>query len=144
MSLLKFSFTTLSCSPQFTDTVSGYFFQRIHFDYSNIITGRGNTPILEQAIADLAIRFDLDWNIAYSNKIKRVAVLVSKIDHCLFDLLIRRKSEELKCEIPVVVSNHPDLKHIAGKELARQTITAFALPHTRRVNKCEPEDGTEE
>lgn len=108
----------MSCPSQFTDTVSGYFFQRIHFDYSNIITGRGNTPILEQAIADLAIRFDLDWNIAYSNKIKRVAVLVSKIDHCLFDLLIRRKSEELKCEIPVVVSNHPDLKHIAGEELA--------------------------
>ncbi|MEW5303080.1 MAG: hypothetical protein WDW36_005808 [Sanguina aurantia] len=84
-------------SDQFTDTGSGYFFQRIHFDYSSIITG-GH----QHAGAG-----------AYSNRIKRVAVLVSKIDHCLFDLLIRRKSEELKCEIPVVVSNHPDLKHIA-------------------------------
>ncbi|MEW5309513.1 MAG: hypothetical protein WDW38_001398 [Sanguina aurantia] len=100
-------------SDQFTDTGSGYFFQRIHFDYSSIITGVTNTPVLEQSIADLASRFELDWNIQYSNRIKRVAVLVSKIDHCLFDLLIRRKSEELKCEIPVVVSNHPDLKHIA-------------------------------
>ncbi|MEW5303078.1 MAG: hypothetical protein WDW36_005806 [Sanguina aurantia] len=96
-------------SDQFTDAASNQFFQRIYFDYSDIITGVGNTPILERAIADLAARFSLDWKIAYSDRIKRVAVFVSKMDHCLFDLLIRRKSEELKCEIPVVISNHPDL-----------------------------------
>jgi formyltetrahydrofolate deformylase len=42
-----------------------------------------------------------------------MAVLVSKMDHCLFDLLIRQRSGELHCEIPVVISNHPDLGHVA-------------------------------
>ena len=45
--------------------------------------------------------------LSYSNRLKRVAVLVSKLDHCLYDLLIRRDSRELNCEIPVVISNHP-------------------------------------
>jgi formyltetrahydrofolate deformylase len=42
-----------------------------------------------------------------------MAVLVSKMDHCLFDLLIRQRSGELHCDIPVVISNHPDLGHVA-------------------------------
>lgn len=45
--------------------------------------------------------------VSYSEKQKRVAVLVSKLDHCLYDLLIRRDSGELNCQIPVVISNHP-------------------------------------
>jgi hypothetical protein len=43
-----------------------------------------------------------------------MAVLVSKMDHCLFDLLIRQRNGELRCDIPVVISNHPDLSHVAG------------------------------
>jgi hypothetical protein len=42
-----------------------------------------------------------------------MAILVSKSDHCLYDLLIRHQSGELPCEIPVIVSNHPDLEHVA-------------------------------
>lgn len=42
-----------------------------------------------------------------------MAVLVSKMDHCLFDLLIRQRNGELHCDIPVVISNHPDLQHVA-------------------------------
>lgn len=43
-----------------------------------------------------------------------MAVLVSKMDHCLFDLLIRQRNGELRCDIPVVISNHSDLNHVAG------------------------------
>lgn len=52
--------------------------------------------------------------VSYRPRRKRVAVLVSKMDHCLFDLLIRQRSGELPCDIPVVISNHPDLQHVAG------------------------------
>ena len=45
----------------------------------------------------------------------RLAVLVSKSDHCLYDLLIRHQSKELLCEIPIIVSNHMDLQHVAQK-----------------------------
>ncbi|KAG2448657.1 hypothetical protein HYH02_006014 [Chlamydomonas schloesseri] len=100
-------------SDQFTDSSSSMFFQRITFDFSEIVIGPGNTAVLERAIAELANRFNMKWKISYTNKVKRMAVLVSKQDHCLYDLLIRHRSGELRCEIPLIISNHPDLKHIA-------------------------------
>ncbi|KXZ41825.1 hypothetical protein GPECTOR_270g699 [Gonium pectorale] len=87
--------------------------QRITFDFSDIVIGPGNTAVLERAIAELASRYQMKWKLAYKNKVKRLAILVSKQDHCLYDLLIRHRSKELICEIPLIVSNHPDLKHIA-------------------------------
>ncbi|GLC51478.1 hypothetical protein PLESTB_000506900 [Pleodorina starrii] len=101
------------CSDQFSDQSTSMFFQRITFDFSDIVIGPGNTAILERAIAELATRYGMKWQISYKDKIKRLAILVSKQDHCLYDLLIRHRSGELRCEIPLIISNHPDLKHIA-------------------------------
>lgn len=53
--------------------------------------------------------------VSYSDRLKRMAVLVSKLDHCLYDLLIRRDSGELNCTIPIIISNHPDLEGVAAK-----------------------------
>ncbi|GBF87654.1 formyltetrahydrofolate deformylase [Raphidocelis subcapitata] len=50
----------------------------------------------------------------YRPQPKRMGILVSKLDHCLWDLLIRHHSGELRCDIPVVISNHSDLKHVAS------------------------------
>src|SRR3954467_4106749 len=44
---------------------------------------------------------------------KRVALFVSRYDHCLYDLLLRHRSGELRCELPLIVSNHPDLERVA-------------------------------
>ena len=46
-------------------------------------------------------------------RLKRMAVLVSKSDHCLYDLLIRHQSGELPCDIPIIISNHADLEPVA-------------------------------
>ncbi|GFR41317.1 hypothetical protein Agub_g1999 [Astrephomene gubernaculifera] len=100
-------------SDQFSDQTSSMFFQRITFDFSDIVIGPGNTPVLERAIAELAQRYGMKWQLSYTNKVKRLAILVSKQDHCLYDLLIRHRSREMRCEIPLIISNHPDLKHIA-------------------------------
>lgn len=100
-------------SDQFTDASSGMFFQRLEFDYSEIVIGAGNYAVLERAIAELANRYSMSWKIAYGGNIKKLAILVSKMDHCLYDLLIRVKSGELRCKIPVIISNHPDLKPVA-------------------------------
>jgi formyltetrahydrofolate deformylase len=51
--------------------------------------------------------------VSYRPRRKRVAVLVSKMDHCLFDLLIRQRNGELHCDIPLVISNHSALSHVA-------------------------------
>lgn len=86
---------------------------RIRFDYSECLVGATNTQVLEHAVGELAKRYEMDWRIYYDSKVKRVAILVSKLDHCLYDLLIRLKAGELSCQVPVIISNHPDLAPIA-------------------------------
>ena len=86
---------------------------RIRFDYSECLVGPTNTQVLEHAIAELAKRYQMEWRMFYDSKVKRVAILVSKLDHCLYDLLIRLKAGELNCQVPVIISNHPDLAPIA-------------------------------
>lgn len=94
-------------SDQFSDLDEGQFYQRIQFDYSDLIVGPGNKAVLERGIAEVATKYNMEWSISYKTKQKRVAILVSKLDHCLYDLLIRKESGELDCEIPVIISNWP-------------------------------------
>ena len=55
----------------------------------------------------------MSWRLVRRRRAKRVAIFVSKTDHCLYDLLLRHRAGELRCEIPLIVSNHPDLEPIA-------------------------------
>lgn len=102
-------------SDQFCDVDEGQFYQRISMDYSDLLVGPGNTAVLERGIAEVAARFSMDWRISYRSKKKRVGIFVSKMQHCLYDLLIRHESGELECEIPVIISNWPDLAPVAEK-----------------------------
>ena len=97
-------------ADQHTDSAANQFFQRIQVDLSEMFADR---ITLERAVAEVADRFQMRWRIAYGNHKKRVAIMVSKYDHCLHDLLLRQRSGELPCEITLVVSNHPDLEPIA-------------------------------
>jgi formyltetrahydrofolate deformylase len=97
-------------ADQHTDPQAGMFFQRIRFDLSQIHTDR---TALEAAIREVAERFAMRWRLAQGGRPKRVAIFVSKVDHCLYDLLLRQRAGELACEIPLIVSNHPDLKPVA-------------------------------
>jgi formyltetrahydrofolate deformylase len=103
-------------ADQHTDTVAGLFFQRIRMDLRELHTDR---HAFEHAVAEVAARFSMSQRIAYGDRPTRVAILVSKYDHCLHDLLLRHRAGELPCEIPLVISNHPDL--------AAQT-AAYGLP----------------
>ncbi|HEX4477480.1 MAG TPA: formyltetrahydrofolate deformylase [Polyangiaceae bacterium] len=97
-------------SDQHTDPVAQQFFQRIRFDLSELRTDRTS---LEHAIAEVATRFDMRIRLSYSDQVPRVAIFVSKYDHCLYDLLLRHRAGELVCELPLIVSNHADLEPIA-------------------------------
>jgi formyltetrahydrofolate deformylase len=99
-------------ADQHTDPVAGQFFQRIRFDAGEIHTDR---TALEAAIREVAERFAMAWRLAWGGHAKRMAVFVSKYDHCLYDLLLRQRAGELACEIPLIVSNHPDLKGVADQ-----------------------------
>jgi formyltetrahydrofolate deformylase len=97
-------------ADQHSDVDAGQFFQRIRFDLSELLTDRGT---LERAIDEVAQRFSMKVRLSYANRVKRVAIFVSKYDHCLYDLLYRHRSGELRCEIPAIVSNHADLEPLA-------------------------------
>ncbi|HVE14488.1 MAG TPA: formyltetrahydrofolate deformylase [Elusimicrobiota bacterium] len=65
------------------------------------------------AFAPIAERFSMRWRLELSARRHKVAILVSRYDHCLADLLYRHKSGELACDIPLILSNHPDAKPLA-------------------------------
>jgi formyltetrahydrofolate deformylase len=70
----------------------------------------------EQAFAaEVAEPFGMDWRMHYASRRKRVAILVSRYDHCLAELLWRWRRGELYADIPLVVSNHPELATEAGR-----------------------------
>jgi len=97
-------------ADQHTDPAAGIFFQRIRCDLSDLHTDR---LTLERAIGEVAARMDMRWTLAYAERRKRMAIFVSRTDHCLYDLLLRHRAGELACEIPLIVSNHPDHKGTA-------------------------------
>jgi formyltetrahydrofolate deformylase len=99
-------------ADQHTDTVAKMFFQRIRFDLAELHTDR---IALERGIQDVAERFDMQWRLAYEAAPKKVAIFVSKYEHCLYDLLLRHRAKELACEIAMVISNHEDLRFVAGQ-----------------------------
>jgi formyltetrahydrofolate deformylase len=119
-------------ADQHTDLAAGIFFQRIRFDLGELHTDRRS---LEAAIAEVAQRLALRWRLAWPERTQRVAIFVSRQDHCLYDLLLRHRAGELACEIPLIVSNHPD-----HKSLAEQFGCAYHVFPITPANKGEQED----
>jgi formyltetrahydrofolate deformylase len=86
-----------------TDPEGGAFFMRMAFTIDAL--GEDFAAAFAEEVAE---RFGMDWRVDDAARPKRVAVLVSREDHCLLDLLWRWRRGELHCEIPLVISNHPD------------------------------------
>jgi formyltetrahydrofolate deformylase len=118
-------------ADQHTDPVAGQFFQRIRFDLEEMLTDRVS---LERGIREVAERFRMRWQLAYAAQRKRVAIFVSRYEHCLVDLLWRHRAGELPCEIALIVSNHPDLRATAEQHGLR-----FEVFPITAANKAEQE-----
>lgn len=101
-------------ADQHTDSKAGKFFQRIRFD---LAVGDDGTTIdqatLDGAVREVAERFGMTCELRLDRDLMKMAIFVSKTDHCLYDLLLRHRSGELHCQIPLIISNHPDLDPIA-------------------------------
>ena len=67
----------------------------------------------DEAFWPIAQKFAMNWSIALSSQRPRVAIFVSRYDHCLVDLLYRQRNGELHCDFPLMISNHADAKHHA-------------------------------
>lgn len=95
-----------------SDPEGGTFFMRLEFQTPHLDVSRGVLEAtFQRAVAE---RFEMDWRLAYAADIKRVAILVSKHDHVLLELLWRVSRQELPCRITQVISNHPDLEEAVG------------------------------
>lgn len=97
-------------AQQHTDSIDGLFFQRIRFDTTELDISRTE---LEDLLRIECGRYDMRWRISYADRGKRVALFVSRFEHCLYDLLLRHRLGELACEIVLVLSNHRDLEAVA-------------------------------
>jgi formyltetrahydrofolate deformylase len=87
-----------------SDPEGGQFFMRLEFSID-----AAGLQALPARFGQVAERFGMEFSLAHSGRRKRVALMVSRPDHCLLDLLWRWRRGELECDIPLVVSNHEDL-----------------------------------
>lgn len=101
-----------------TEPYGGTLYLRLEFQTPNLdVSG----PALERAFQDVvATSFDMAWNITYGRNTKRMAILVSRQEHCLMELLWRFARGELPCAVTMVVSNHPD---------QREAVENFGIPY---------------
>ena len=105
---------------------SGVFFMRLEIEGGGFGLGREEFP---GAFAPLARRHELEWHVSYTDTPKRMAILASRYDHCLIDLLWRWDAGELDAEIPLVISNHPDL----ATRVENYGIPFYHLPVTKET-----------
>ena len=98
-------------SAQFGDAQSKLFFMRVHFSAEDASV---NDKALRDHFAALAATMQMNWQLHDARKKPRMVIMVSKIGHCLNDLLFRYKSGLLPVEISAIVSNHTDFYQLAA------------------------------
>lgn len=115
-------------ADQHQDPELGLFFSRIEWTLDQFDVSIADFPA---RFAPIAKKFEMDWRLAVSSYRPRMAILVSKADHCLADLLYRQRTGELRCDIPLIISNHPD-----AEPLARFYNIAFQAMEISKENKA--------
>jgi formyltetrahydrofolate deformylase len=99
-----------------TDPENGRFFMRVEFDLHDL---EGRHAELSRQFQEVAERFEMRWSLVEAKKRKRMAIFVSREDHCLLELLWQWNSGALHADVAMVISNHPDF---------RETVEAFDIP----------------
>ena len=117
---------------QYVDRENRIFFMRIEWDLTHFIIPEDK---IEEYFHSLcAQKYCINFSLYFSDRIPRMAIFVSKMSHCLYDLLARYTAGEWEVEIPLIISNHPDME-IAAKRFG---IDYKYFPITKE-NKAEQE-----
>ena len=123
-------------ADEHADEESGLFLMRVEFDPAEF-----DIDLSQKDLADfakhfwpIAENFAMKWRLAQSSHRPRMVILVSKYDHCLVDLLYRHRSGELNCDIPLIISNHPD-----NRTLADFYKIPYAVVEVAKDNKSQAE-----
>ena len=98
---------------QYVDRENHAFFMRVEWDLTNFIIPQNK---IEDYFNTLyGQKYDMSFNLYFSDRKPRMAIFVSKMSHCLYDILARYTAGEWNVEIPVIISNHPDLESVAKR-----------------------------
>ena len=117
---------------QYVDHVENIFFMRIEWELAHFLVPQ--EKIHDYFATLYAQKYQMDFRLYFSDVKPRMAIFVSKMSHCLYDLLARYTAGEWNVEIPLSISNHPDLRHVAE----RFDIPFYLFPITKE-NKAEQE-----
>ena len=98
---------------QHVDAESSHFFMRVAWEMDGFLLEKDQ--IARDFEKNIASKFQMRFQLHFTDRPMRMAVFVSKLSHCLYDLIQRYMSKEWKVEIPLIISNHPNLKPIADR-----------------------------
>ena len=115
-----------------TDGGAGLFLSRLEWDLEGFGLPRASLP---EAVQALSARLGGEGQLHFSDQQRRVALFVSKQDHCLLDLLWRTRAGELPMQVPLVISNHPDLRAIAEDFGARFELVPVSAESKRKAEQ---------
>ncbi|WP_017651163.1 formyltetrahydrofolate deformylase [Fortiea contorta] len=118
-------------ADQHTDFAAGLFLTRIEWQLKGFNLPR---DLIAPAFNAIAHPLGARWELHFSDTVQRIAIWVSRQDHCLFDLIWRQRANEFVAEIPLIISNHHHLQPVA----AQFGIDYYHLPITKD-NKIEQE-----
>ncbi|WP_425628805.1 formyltetrahydrofolate deformylase [Cellulophaga lytica] len=116
---------------QYVDKESATFFMRLESEFSNALT----LNEFKSGFKTLAPTYQMKWEVYKEVTVPKMAIFVSKYDHCLYDLLSRYSSGELAVDIPLIISNHDKAKNIANQF----NIPFYHIPVTK-ATKIEAEE----
>ncbi len=117
---------------QHVDKVEKIFFMRVEWELDNFLIPTEKINEYFQTL--LANKYEMEFQIHFQNQKPRMALFVSKQAHCMYDLLAHYEAGDWNVEIPLIISNHPDLEHVAKKF----NIPYYCFPITKE-NKEEQE-----
>lgn len=117
---------------QHVDTEERVFFMRVEWELGGFALPRNQ---ISETFRPLASRFNMKYELHFSDTVPRMAVFVSKFSHCIHDLLARWNAGEWRVEIPLILSNHPDLEPLA----TMHGIDFHCIP-VAKDNKAEQEE----
>lgn len=98
---------------QYVDHVENIFFMRIKWELESFLVPQEKIEDYFETL--YAQKYGMSFRLYFSDVKPRMAIFVSKMSHCLFDLLARYTAGEWNVEIPLIISNHPDLQHVAER-----------------------------
>lgn len=124
---------------QYVDTVDSMLFMRIEWELDGFLIPR--EKIYEYVHTLFAKRYEMDFNIFFNDVRPRMAIFVSKMSHCLYDILARWKAGEWNIDIPCIISNHEDLRYVADQFGIPYYVWSINKDHSNKaeVEKAEME-----